>query len=161
MKTLIVYFSLNGNTKWAVEQMAAVLPADTLALAPKSAYPDKGFKKFLWGGKSAVMKEMPELEPYTVDLDQYGRIIFATPVWAGTFTPPLRSFIQAEDLSGKEFAFVACSSGGSPGKTFAGLKALLNISGDVPTLGLVDPKARPKAENEAALRAFCERLAAE
>ena len=161
MKTLIVYFSLNGNTKWAVEQMAAVLPADTLALVPKSAYPDKGFKKFLWGGKSAVMKETPELEPYAVDLAQYGRIIFATPVWAGTFAPPLRSFIRAEDLSGKEFAFVACSSGGSPGKAFAGLKALLNISGDVPTLGLVDPKARPKAENEAALRAFCEGLTAE
>ena len=159
MKTLIVYFSLEGNTKWAVEQIAEKLPADTLALTPKSAYPDKGFKKFLWGGKSAVMKETPELEPYTVDLAQYGRIIFATPVWAGTFAPPLRSFIQAEKPEGKEFAFVACSSGGSPGKAFAGLKALLGLTGDVPTLGLVDPKSRPRAENDAALREFCEKLA--
>ena len=161
MKTLIVYFSLEGNTKWAVEQIAATLPADTLALVPKSAYPDKGFKKFLWGGKSAVMKEAPALEPYSVDLAQYGRIIFASPVWAGTFAPPLRSFIQAEKPDGKKFAFVACSSGGSPDKAFAGLNALLNTAGDVPTLGLVDPKSRPSAKNEAALKAFCEKLAAE
>ena len=160
MKTLIVYFSLEGNTKWAVEQIAAKLPADTLALVPKSAYPDKGFKKFLWGGKSALMKETPELESYIVDITQYERIIFATPIWAGTFAPPLRTFIQSEDLTGKEFALVACSGGGSPDKAFASLKALLNIAGDVPTLGLVDPKSRPSAENEAALKAFCEKLTA-
>ena len=160
MKTLIVYFSLEGNTKWAVEQIAAKLPVDTLALVPKSAYPDKGFKKFLWGGKSALMKETPELESHIVDITQYERIIFATPIWAGTFAPPLRTFIQSEDLTGKEFAFVACSGGGSPDKAFAGLKALLNIAGDVPTLGLVDPKSRPNAENEAALKAFCEKLTA-
>ena len=158
MKTLIVYFSLEGNTKWAVEQIAEKLPADTLALVSKSAYPDKGFKKFLWGGKSALMKETPELEPYTVDLARYERVIFATPIWAGTFAPPLRTFIQNEDLAGKKFAFVACSGGGSPEKAFVALKVLLNISGDVPTLGLVDPKSRPSAENEAALKAFCEKL---
>ena len=159
MKTLIVYFSLEGNTKWTVERLAAKLSADTLALVPKSAYPDKGFKKFLWGGKSALMKETPELEPYTADLSQYGRVIFATPIWAGTFAPPLRTFIQSEDLSGKEFALAACSGGGSPEKAFAALRALLNISGDIPTLGLVDPKSNPSAANDAALAAFCEKLA--
>ena len=158
MNTLIVYFSLEGNTKWAAERMAEMLSADTLALVPKSAYPDKGFKKFLWGGKSALMKETPELEAYTADLSQYGRIIFATPIWAGTFAPPLRTFIQSEDLTGKEFAFVACSGGGSPDKAFDALKAMLNISSDVPALGLVEPKSRPNAANEAALKAFCEKL---
>ena len=160
MKTLIVYFSLEGNTKWAVEQIAARLSTDTMALVPKNAYPDKGFKRFLWGGKSALMRETPDLEPHKVDITQYERIIFATPIWAGTFAPPLRSFIQSEDLTGKAFAFVACSGGGSPDKAFASLKALLNITGDVPTLGLVDPKFRPSAENEAALKVFCEKLTA-
>ena len=161
MKTLIVYFSLEGNTKWVVKQIAAKLSADTLALVPKRAYPDKGFKKFLVGGKSVLLKESPKLEPYTIDLAQYGRIIFATPIWAGMFAPPLRTFIQSKDLSGKEFAFVACRGGSSPDKTFAGLKSLLNISGDIPTLSLIDPKVRPSAENENALKAFCEKLLAE
>ena len=33
MKTVVVYFSLNGNTAWAAEKIAAALGAETLALA--------------------------------------------------------------------------------------------------------------------------------
>ena len=159
MKTLIVYYSLEGNTKWAAEQLAARLDADTLRLVPKEAYPDKGFKKFLFGGKSAVMKETPELEPYTVDLAPYERVILATPVWAGTLAPPLRSFIRAESLGGKQIALVASSMGGSPGKTFVNLMAMLGLSGDIPTLSLRDPKSHPSKANEEAMEAFCKRLA--
>ena len=159
MKTLIVYYSLEGNTQWAAERIAANLDADTLRLVPKAAYPDKGFKKFLFGGKSAVMKETPELEPYEVDMVQYERIILATPVWAGTMAPPLRAFLQKEDLSGKRFALVASSMGGSPGRTFENIKALLGVTEDVPTLSLRDPKSHPSQANEDALAAFCAKLA--
>ena len=159
MKTLIVYYSLEGNTQWAAEQIAARLGADTLRLVPRAAYPDKGFKKFLFGGKSAVMKETPELEPYEVDITQYEQIVLATPVWAGTMTPPMRSFLQKEDLSGKRLALAASSMGGSPGKTFEHLRALLGVTGDIPTLSLRDPKSHPSQANEDALAAFCAKLA--
>jgi hypothetical protein len=33
------------------------------------AYPTKGFRKFLWGGKSAVMAEKPKLLPYKFNAD--------------------------------------------------------------------------------------------
>lgn len=158
MKTLIVYYSLEGNTRWAAEKIAARLGADTLRLVPKAAYPDKGFKKFLFGGKSAVMKETPELEPYEVDITQYERLVLATPVWAGTLAPPLRTFIRREDLTGKQFALVASSMGGSPGKTFEHLKALLGVTEDVPVLSLKDPKSHPSQANEDALEAFCDKL---
>lgn len=158
MKTLIVYYSLEGNTRWAAEKIAAQLGADTLRLVPKAAYPDKGFKKFLFGGKSAVMKETPELEPYEVDITQYERLVLATPVWAGTLAPPLRTFIRREDLTGKQFALVASSMGGSPGKTFEHLKALLGVTEDVPVLSLKDPKSHPSQANEDALAAFCDKL---
>ena len=159
MRTLIVYYSLEGNTRWAAERIAEKLDADTLRLVPKAAYPDKGFKKFLFGGKSAVMKETPELEAYEVDMAQYERVILATPVWAGTMAPPLRAFLQKEDLSGKRFALVASSMGGSPGRTFENIKALLGVTGDVPTLSLRDPKSHPSQANEDALAAFCGKLA--
>ncbi len=81
-----------------------------------------------------------------------------TPVWAGTVTPPLRTFIQAEDLSGKQFAFAACSMGGSAERTFAALKSLLGVTGDVPALWLVEPKQKQKPENEKAIEEFCRKL---
>ncbi len=158
MRTLVVYYSQGGNAAWMAERIAARLDADTLPLKPKKAYPEKGFGKYFFGGGSAVMKETPELEPYTADLPRYGRVIFVTPVWAGTVTPPVRAFIRQEDLSGKQFAFAACSKGGSAEKTFAALKELLGVNGDVPALWLVEPKNRPDPENEKKIEAFCGKL---
>ena len=61
MKTMIVYYSLEGNTEFAAEKIAAKLGADLLRIQPVKAYPSGGFRKFLWGGKSAVMAETPKL----------------------------------------------------------------------------------------------------
>ena len=158
MKTLVVYYSQSGNAQWMAERISSALFADMLRLVPKKAYPEKGFRKYFFGGGSAVIKEAPELEPYKVNLEQYGQIVFVTPVWAGTITPPLRTFIQAENLEGKQFAFAACSLGGSPEKTFSALRSLLGVTGDVPTLWLVEPKRKQKPENEKAIEEFCKKL---
>ena len=52
----------------------------------------------------------------------------------------------------------ACSLGGSPEKTFSALRALLGVTGDVPTLWLVEPKRKQKPENEKAIEEFCGKL---
>ena len=139
-------------------RISSALSADMLRLVPKKAYPEKGFGKYFFGGGSAVLKEAPELEPYKVDLERYEQIVFVTPVWAGTVTPPLRTFIQKEDLEGKRFAIASCSLGGSAEKTFAALRSLLDVTGDVPTLWLVEPKQKQKPENERAIEEFCGKL---
>ena len=92
MSTLIVYYSLNGNTEYAAGVIAEKLGADKLCLMPVKKYPDSGFKKFFWGGKSAMMAETPELESYVFEADKYDTIIFGFPVWAGNVTPPIRTF---------------------------------------------------------------------
>ena len=63
MKTLIVYYTLEGNTHYAAKKIASKIGADVLRIKPVKTYPKKGFRKFFWGGKSAVMAETPELEP--------------------------------------------------------------------------------------------------
>lgn len=159
MKTAVVYFSLNGNTEFVANEIAAKLGADVIRLTPKKAFPDSGFKKFLWGGKSAVMKEKPELEPYEFDAEKYGRVIFGTPVWASRFTPPIRTFIadNADALKGKRFAAFTCFSGGGADKALARLKELLGADLDA-ELVLVDPKDKPSADNAAKIAEFCEKL---
>ena len=72
---IIIYFSLEGNTEYIVDELAKVLPADKLKLVPKKAYSTSGFSKFFWGGKSAVMAEKPELEAYDLDVSLYDEII--------------------------------------------------------------------------------------
>lgn len=159
MKTLIVYYSLEGNTEYAAKEIAAALHADTLCLVPVKAYPTGKVSKFFWGGKSAVMSEAPALEPYAADPADYERIIFGSPVWASNFAPPLRSFIRENDLKGKRFAAFACQGGNGAEKAFGKLKAELGISELDAELILIDPKAKPDRENAEKMQAFCRKLA--
>lgn len=124
MSTLIVYFSLEGNTAYIADELARRLEADTLRLVPREAYHTGGFKKYFWGGKSAVMSEAPELEPYDVDPAGYDLIILGTPVWAGRCTPPLRTFLTRHRLTGKRVAAFACASGSFPMRAFDQLAEL-------------------------------------
>ena len=158
MKTLIVYYSLEGNTEYAAEKIAKTCGFETLRLVPVKKYPDSGFKKFFWGGKSAVMAETPELEPYTFDADSYDRIIFGFPVWAGNVTPPIRTFVKDNDLKGKRIAAFACQSGSGAEKAFGKLKAAIGIDGLEAELVLIDPKTKASAENDKKIEAFCEKL---
>lgn len=159
MKTAIVYYSMSGNTRQTAEEIAAKIGADLIRIDPVKEYPSKGLSKFLWGGKSAVMGDKPALLPYYFD-GSYERIILGTPVWASSFTPPLRTFISenSEKLKGKEIAAFFCYSGGGADKASAKLKALLGIDSFSAELILVDPKDKPSQENEAKIAEFCRKL---
>ena len=160
MKTLIVYYTLEGNTHYAAKKIAAKLGADVLRIKPVKTYPRKGFKKFFWGGKSAVMAEKPELEPYDVDLSVYDEIIFGFPVWAGTFTPPLRTFIleNKENLKNKTIAAFACQSGSGAERAFSKLKDCIGTTSFATTAIFIDPKDKPSEDNAHRLREFCQML---
>ncbi|MBQ7767121.1 MAG: NAD(P)H-dependent oxidoreductase [Lachnospiraceae bacterium] len=163
MKTAIVYYSLEGNTKYTADKIADILKAscevDIIRIEPKKAYPDKGFKKFFWGGKSAVMAEMPTLQPYEFDATKYDRIIFGTPVWASTFTPPIRTFINENPaVKEKQIAVFTCFSGGGADKALAKLQKFLEASKFEAELILVDPKDNVKEEDDSLIAEFCEKL---
>jgi flavodoxin len=104
------------------------------------------------------MAETPELEPYTFDASAYDRIVFGFPVWAGNVTPPLRTFIKENDLSGKRFAAFACQSGAGAEKAFEKLKTALGIRELDAELVLIDPKTKPDPINEKKISGFCGKL---
>lgn len=163
MKTAIVYYSLEGNTKYTADKIADLLKesceVDVFRLEPEQSYPDKGFKKFFWGGKSAVMAETPALKPYEFDATQYDRIILGTPVWASTFTPPIRTFINDNPtVKEKQIAVFTCFSGGGADKALAKLQKFLEIEKFTAELILVDPKVKVKEEDDALIAEFCEKL---
>ena len=162
MKAVIAYYSQGGNTAWAAERIAGILGADLLPLTPVKQYPDKGFRKFFWGGKSAVMAETPALVPYDFDPEGYDTVILGFPVWAGNVAPPIRTFLRdrAEELSGKTVAAFACQGGAGAEKAFARLGKVLGEGVLGETLVLIDPKDRPDGGNGEKIREFCARLGA-
>ncbi len=157
MKDLIVYYSLEGNTEYVAGKISAATGADVVKLVPVKAYPDKGFAKFFWGGKSAVMAEKPELEDISADLSLYDRIIFGFPVWASNFAPPIRSFIleNAEKLKGKKFAAYACQGGAGGEKALDKLAKCLGIEEFEHTAVFNDPKAKQSEDTDTQIDTFC------
>ncbi len=160
MKDLIVFYSLEGNTRYVAERIRDSVGADMLSLVPKKPIKSKGFSKFIWGGKSAMMGEKPELEKYDVDLNGYDRIIFGFPVWASNITPPIRTFISdnLEALKGKRFVAFACQSGNGAEKAFQKLSGCLGDIEFEQTAVFIDPKARQSRETDEKIEVLCESL---
>lgn len=157
MKALIVYYSMSGNTEYAAGRIADRLEAGLLRLEPEKAYPDSGFRKFFWGGKSAVMAEKPQLKPYQFDADAYDTVIFGFPVWAGNITPPIRTFISENEMKAARYAAFACQGGSGAEKAFGKLRACLGHD-LANTLILIDPKDKPDPAKERQIDAFCDAL---
>ena len=160
MKAAVVFYSLTGNTRRAAQEAASRLPADLIEIKPENAFPDKGFRKFFWGGKSAVMKKIPKLLPYDFQAEKYDLVVLATPVWAGTMSPPIRAFIteNLDALRDKSLAAMVSCGGGAQDKAFEKIETLAGGHALKARAVLIDPKARPGQENEKRLDAFCQAL---
>lgn len=158
MNAIVVYYSLEGNTDHAARALAAELDADLLRLETETPYP-LGAKRFLVGGRDALTGVTPALKPYAFDADAYDTVILATPMWAWTFAPPLRTFLKDHPLQGKKLALLVCSMGGQDKKFFDKLEAEVGVTG-LPHLSLIDPLKRAKPENDAAIRAFADQIRA-
>ena len=155
MKKAIVYYSMSGNTDYVANRISEKLDADLIRISPKKEYPNKGVMKFFWGGKSAIMGETPELEDYEFDSDKYDTIIFGSPVWASSFTPPIRTFIK--DNMEKLKVFI-CSMGGGSAKTIEKLKQFLQIDNFEAELELIDPKDKQSDEKDKKIEEFIEKF---
>lgn len=58
------------------------------------------------------MKKKPELMPLKTNLDDYDTIIIGTPIWAGAYTPAIKTLLEDGMLKGKNIACFYCHDGG-------------------------------------------------
>lgn len=138
MKQLIIYYSYEGNTQLIAEKMAEATGADIMTLKPEREMKTKGFMKYVWGGRAAVMKKSPKLEPLTHNIDNYDQIILGTPVWAGTFTPPFNTLLSEVTIKNKSVALFCCHAGGK-GRIFEHFKKRIPDNKFISELELINP----------------------
>ena len=125
MKNLIVFYSLEGDTKLIASTISEKINADILELKPKKKYHDSGFKKYFWGGRSVIFKEKPELQDYNINLENYENIFIGTPIWVGTYAPPYNTFLKKENISNKNIYLFACHGGGGADKFYKNIKEII------------------------------------
>lgn len=124
-KTLIIYYSLEGNIDFVAHALAKELNADTFRLETVKAYPKKGLFKYFHGGKDVVSNACPELKAIPNNLQSYDQIVIGTPVWASRAAAPINTLLTQLDFSGKRVSAFASSASGSHGKTFESIAAKL------------------------------------
>ncbi|MCQ4937179.1 MULTISPECIES: flavodoxin family protein [Anaerotignum] len=152
MRTLVVFFSFEGNTKLVGEAIAKTMDADIVELKTSKQYPTEGFGKFFWGGKSVLFGETPELINEKIDVSKYDTVIIGTPIWAGSFAPPIKSFISQYQMKGKRIALFACHGGGGAKKCFSKLKEAFPENKFIGEIAFVEPKKNTEESSNEAVK---------
>ncbi len=148
MKTLVVYYSFEGNCEYAAHRIAERLKADELRLRAGNE-PPSGFGKYFIGGRSALRGEKAILYRIDKDPEKYDVVIIGGPVWAGTLPPALREFMIQHPFERKRTAIFACSASGSAGGMLSRLKTMLAGNEILAELSLRKPlKNKEKADRE-------------
>ncbi len=147
MKALVVYYSYSGNTKLVADAVAKALGADLEELKPAKPLNASGAGYVMWGLRQLVSQSKPPLLPLEHDLSAYDLVIIGTPVWSYTITPPVRTFLESVDLSGKQAALFCCH-GGDPKNTLEHMKNALPGCEIVGTADFFDPAKHDPSGNQ-------------
>lgn len=113
LKILVLYYSQTSNTKAVAQEIATKLGADIDEIIPVVPY-ENDFKATIDRGKKELDEGLfPEIQPLKADVAGYDVIFIGFPVWFGTYAPPVITFLNQVDLSGKKIVpFCTFGSGG-------------------------------------------------
>lgn len=149
-KTLIIYYSLEGNIDFVANELSSALNADKCRLETVKEYPKKGLVKYLHGGKDTLKGFTPELKTAIPDLSPYSTIIIGAPVWASLPAAPIMTFLANADFTGKKVSFFTSSMGGSGSKTLETMASnAKNASEIIPGFAVVNPMKKQDAAKKA------------
>lgn len=150
MKTLVVYYSFEGNTRLIAHAIAQSTGADIQELVTEDQPKSRGFSKYFWGGRQVMTRQRPKLMPLEKNAADYDVIFIGTPVWAFRPAPAMSSFLESVRLTGKKIALFCCSGGGM-GRTLEIMKTSLEGNVFLSTIHFVEPKrTRPEVSEERA-----------
>lgn len=142
MKSIVVFYSLEGNCKLIGNTIAEAAHSDILELKLRKPVPVKGPMKFLAGGGSVMKKSSPELTTVIPDLSDYELIFIGAPVWAGSFAPAIRTFASSARLENKKMCFFTCCAGGPTEKCISDMKSLFEGNLFISDISFVNPATK-------------------
>ena len=135
MKTLVTYFSASGTTKRVAETIATTIGGDLFEIEPQELYTSEDLnwmnKKSRSSLEMADKSSRPAIKNKVTNLNEYDKVIIGFPVWWYTAPTIINTFIEENDLTGKDI-YIFVTSGGS---SFAG--SLKDLQNTYPNLNFV------------------------
>jgi flavodoxin len=107
-KILVVYYSRTGTTRSLASGLAKTLGADLEEICDCSNR--EGLGGYLRSLVDAFHKRQVEIVPAGLDVSAYDLVVIGSPVWAGSVSAPVRSYLMENRARLPEVAFF-CSFG--------------------------------------------------
>ena len=155
-KVLVAYFSASGVTAKLAKRLAAVMNADLCEIKPEVPYTSADLD---WTNKksrsSVEMSDKsfrPAISGKVENMEQYGVIFTAFPIWWYVAPTIVNTFLEQYDLSGKTVIPLATSGGSGMGNTSR------ELAPSCPGAILKEGKRFPENVSEEELKAWAEQI---
>jgi len=107
MKTLVAYYSRTGTNGEAAKGLQNILGGDIEQIIDTA---DRS--SIFWCLKDAMLRRDTKINETKKDPADYGLVVVATPMWAGSLPPATRAYLEGNNGRFKEIAlFSICMSG--------------------------------------------------
>jgi menaquinone-dependent protoporphyrinogen IX oxidase len=94
MKVLVVYSSRTGKTSGVSNQLSKAIGAEKYQIG------------YIKSGMHSSTKKLTPIGEFKGNLKTFDLVVFASPVWAGTISSPVRTFADRYKKDIKEFAVI-------------------------------------------------------
>ena len=148
-KSLVVFYSQTGSTKKVADVFQKARNADVFEIKTATPYPSTYDSTVAAVRIQRESKQWPALANPKADLAKYDTVFLGYPIMFGSFAPPIYSFLDSNDLSGK-VVVPFCTYGSGGRKASASELKTLAPNANV-TLAYGISNKRVTAENGAAV----------
>jgi flavodoxin len=155
MRSLVVFYSRTGNSKFVAEKVVSELSADTEEVVDLKNR--RGWLGFIRAGYDATRGKETIVEKTQKSPRDYDLIVVGTPVWNSRLTPAIRTYLKENDLSQKRIALFSTNEGRGSEKTLAMMKSLIP-NGDIVGELEVTKALENREETERKIAAWCSNL---
>jgi flavodoxin len=155
MKTLVVYYSRTGKTRFVAEKVIAELKADIEKIVDLKNR--SGRFGFLKAGYDATRGNETEIAETQKSPSEYDLIVIGTPVWNSRPASAIRTYLKKNDLAGKKVAVFCTNEGMGEEKAVERTKALIS-NGDIVGELVVSKVFENQKENEVKISDWCRKL---
>jgi hypothetical protein len=122
MSKIFIYYSATGNgdaiASFLKQKGYAILKIDMV-----KPYGKSHFFKMLKYGKRALSHTREELAPYAMDLSPFDTVLIGSPIWGGSISSPMYTFLKENSFIGKNVLGIFYSMSGKAKKAPDELKS--------------------------------------
>ena len=123
-KTLVAYFTLAVNTEKAAKIVAEETGADLYKIELVTPYPTEYKERTELAKKQLADGTLPPIKPWPENMAEYDVVFIGSPIWHGTVSTPVRTFLASGALKGKTVIPFVTHGGGGADDSFTDIAKL-------------------------------------